>query len=291
MLNETIRTLRKNRGLTQEEMAEKLCVSRQAITKWESGLGTPDIVNLEAIAKLFDVTIDELLSSSLPVGKENMSRTEFDILSKSDFDFSVGVANSLDVTFHDEEKAIVEVYSDLEKESFKLAKVKLENGRHIDLSVVDIKTDKRHLSVKKSNELSKMDAKQHLFIRLVLPYDYSDKVELSGDIENLRLHDVIKDKHIEFGGKVREVAIENCKGHIELDNKVDAEIHYDGSLRQLDINQIKCVSCLFLKDGAEVNMVNKGKFCQLLFKGYENKPTSKHGVELNGFKSELTVIK
>ena len=102
MLNETIRTLRKNRGLTQEEMAEKLCVSRQAITKWESGLGTPDIVNLEAIAKLFDVTIDELLSSSLPVGKENMSRTEFDILSKSDFDFSVGVANSLDVTFHDE---------------------------------------------------------------------------------------------------------------------------------------------------------------------------------------------
>ena len=57
MLNDKIRTLRKAIGLTQEELAEKLNVSRQAITKWETGAGTPDIDNINAIAKLFGVTI------------------------------------------------------------------------------------------------------------------------------------------------------------------------------------------------------------------------------------------
>ena len=48
-------------NLTQEELAEKLNVSRQAITKWESGDGTPDIENLKQISILFNTTIDELV--------------------------------------------------------------------------------------------------------------------------------------------------------------------------------------------------------------------------------------
>ena len=48
-------------GLSQEQLAEKLCVSRQAITKWESDKGIPDIENLQNISKLFGVSIDSLL--------------------------------------------------------------------------------------------------------------------------------------------------------------------------------------------------------------------------------------
>lgn len=56
-----IRTYRKNAGLSQEQLAEKLCVSRQAITKWESGKGMPDIENLQRLSILFGVNIDQLL--------------------------------------------------------------------------------------------------------------------------------------------------------------------------------------------------------------------------------------
>ena len=51
--NEKLQELRKQRGLTQEELAEKLYVSRTAISKWESGRGYPNIESLKAIAKFF----------------------------------------------------------------------------------------------------------------------------------------------------------------------------------------------------------------------------------------------
>lgn len=60
--NEKLQQLRKRKGMTQEELAEVLYVSRTAISKWESGRGYPNIDSLKAIATFFHVTIDELLS-------------------------------------------------------------------------------------------------------------------------------------------------------------------------------------------------------------------------------------
>ncbi|MBQ3546710.1 MAG: helix-turn-helix transcriptional regulator [Lachnospiraceae bacterium] len=59
---EKLQELRKNRGLTQEELAEALFVSRTAISKWESGKGYPSIDSLKAISGYFSVSIDDLLS-------------------------------------------------------------------------------------------------------------------------------------------------------------------------------------------------------------------------------------
>ena len=74
--NEKLQELRKSKGLTQEELAEALYVSRTAISKWESGRGYPSIDSLKEISKFFSVTIDELLSSEKIVTiaeKENKS--------------------------------------------------------------------------------------------------------------------------------------------------------------------------------------------------------------------------
>lgn len=60
--NEKLQELRKSRGLTQEELAEILYVSRAAVSKWESGRGYPNIDSLKEISKLFSVSIDDLLS-------------------------------------------------------------------------------------------------------------------------------------------------------------------------------------------------------------------------------------
>lgn len=72
--NEKLQELRKSRGLTQEELAEALYVSRTAISKWESGRGYPSIDSLKEISKYFSVTIDDLLSGEkliLIAEKEN----------------------------------------------------------------------------------------------------------------------------------------------------------------------------------------------------------------------------
>ena len=60
--HEKLQELRKSRGLTQEELAEDLYVSRTAISKWESGRGYPNIDSLKEISKYFSVSIDDLLS-------------------------------------------------------------------------------------------------------------------------------------------------------------------------------------------------------------------------------------
>ena len=61
--HEKLQELRKQKGLTQDQLAQQLYVSRAAVSKWESGRGYPNIDSLKALAKFYSVTIDELLSS------------------------------------------------------------------------------------------------------------------------------------------------------------------------------------------------------------------------------------
>ena len=76
--NEKLQELRKQKRLTQEELAEKLYVSRTAISKWESGRGYPNIDSLKEIAKFFSVTVDELLSPNevLTIAEEDGKQKE-----------------------------------------------------------------------------------------------------------------------------------------------------------------------------------------------------------------------
>ena len=76
--NEKLQELRKQKELTQEELAEKLYVSRAAVSKWESGRGYPNIESLKEIAKFFSVTVDELLSTDevLTIAEEDSKRKE-----------------------------------------------------------------------------------------------------------------------------------------------------------------------------------------------------------------------
>ncbi len=80
-LGEKLRSARKNAGLTQEQLAVKLMVSRQAITKWEADKGMPDIENLKSLSQLLGVSIDYLLDNGeqldLSVIREEINLDEF----------------------------------------------------------------------------------------------------------------------------------------------------------------------------------------------------------------------
>ena len=76
--NEKLQQLRKQKALTQEELAQRLYVSRTAISKWESGRGCPNIDSLKAISEFFGVSIDELLSGDelLCIAEENIRQNK-----------------------------------------------------------------------------------------------------------------------------------------------------------------------------------------------------------------------
>ena len=76
--SEKLQALRKQKGLTQEQLAKELYVSRTAISKWESGRGYPNIDSLKEIAKFFSVTVDRLLSGEevLTIAREDQKRKE-----------------------------------------------------------------------------------------------------------------------------------------------------------------------------------------------------------------------
>ena len=65
MLNENIKALRKTKGLTQDELAIRLHVVRQTVSKWEKGLSVPDAEMLQRIAEVFEVNVSQLLGSPI----------------------------------------------------------------------------------------------------------------------------------------------------------------------------------------------------------------------------------
>ena len=71
---ETMKTLRKQRGLNQEQMAETLGVSAQAVSKWENGTADLSTANLLALAQLFGVPAEELLRATIDGYFENSTQ-------------------------------------------------------------------------------------------------------------------------------------------------------------------------------------------------------------------------
>lgn len=60
---DALKQLRQERGMTQDELADKLCVTRQAVSRWETGATTPNVDTLKLMSKLWDVSINTLLGS------------------------------------------------------------------------------------------------------------------------------------------------------------------------------------------------------------------------------------
>lgn len=76
-----IQYLRKNKGISQEELADKIGVSRQAVSKWESEQSTPDIERVIFLSDFFDVTTDYLLKGMEPVSENNTEKSDARIFS------------------------------------------------------------------------------------------------------------------------------------------------------------------------------------------------------------------
>ena len=287
MISMRIRELRKQAKLSQEMMAEKIGVSRQAITKWETGLGVPDIENLVAIADLFKLSLDELMGRDIEhetLEKDYLyeSVTEYDIDGKKDFDISFMGANKLKLYAYEGEKVKVILLSDTIADIQKELKTKID----------DIKR-KIDIDIKRVGNLSETVAKNELTIKILIPQLYMGEVDLNGNTNILELKNLELD-NIEFGGKSKEITLENIKSHIEIDTNEDAKLYVKNVEGALDINQLSATSKLYIASTDEFGFVTKGVLNKVLYKQdmlniKEVSEEPKLVIELNGIKSELSI--
>lgn len=287
MISMRIRELRKQAKLSQEMMAEKIGVSRQAITKWETGLGVPDIENLVAIADLFKLSLDELMGRDIEnetLAKDYLyeSVTEYDIDGKKDFDISFMGANKLKLYAYEGEKVKVILLSDTISDIQNELKIKID----------DIKR-KIDIDIKRVGNLSETVAKNELTIKILIPQLYMGEVELNGNTNILELKNLELD-NIEFSGKSKEIALENIKSHIEIDTNEDAKLYVKNVEGALDINQLSATSKLYIASTDEFGFVTKGVLNKVLCKQdmlniKEVSEEPKLVIELNGIKSELSI--
>lgn len=287
MISMRIRELRKQAKLSQEMMAEKIGVSRQAITKWETGLGVPDIENLVAIADLFKLSLDELMGRDIEhetLAKDYLyeSVTEYDIDGKKDFDISFMGANKLKLYAYEGEKVKVILLSDTISDIQNELKTKID----------DIKR-KIDIDIKRVGNLSETVAKNELTIKILIPQLYMGEVDLNGNTNILELKNLELD-NIEFGGKSKEITLENIKSHIEIDTNEDAKLYVKNVEGALDINQLSATSKLYIASTDEFGFVTKGVLNKVLYKQdmlniKEVSEEPKLVIELNGIKSELSI--
>ena len=284
--NEKLREYRKQSGLSQGKLAETLNVSRQAITKWESGNGMPDISNLKALSAVFNISVDELLSEeAVKLRYPYESIVEYDIDEIKHFDIKLGSVNHVKMRAGEGEKIKVQLVSDTIENLTELVKVKIDDiKRRIDVDV------------NRSKSLSEEIAKEHLSIFINLPEKYMGDTELAIHCEKLELFDIISEK-FELDGEAKEIYIAGGNSHIELDNNSLMEIYVADYTGRIDVNQISAKSRLHVPHEYAFKAVKKGIRTKLLFEDRGHLvddfsvSESENQIEINGINSELTIVK
>ncbi|EHJ51861.1 helix-turn-helix domain-containing protein [Streptococcus macacae] len=285
----TLRTYRKQLGLSQEKMAEKLHVSRQAITKWETGGGMPDIANLKAIADLCQVSVDDLLSSREAGSPQKDflydSWTEYDLDAQKHFDLKLGGLHHLVLQSSDSEKIKVRLASNSIKDLAKGLKVKIDETK-----------GKMDVGLKKLAGLTETMAKEGLVVFVDLPQHYLLDVELSVNCEKVDLIQICSE-NFELDGRVSEVIIDGGQGEKELNSKLDMVIKVTDHKGDIAVNQVLAASKIYLPAAYAFRALKRGLGTSLTFEDNGHKTAdfssqdSENSIELNGFRTELTIIR
>lgn len=285
--SEKLKEIRKNEGLSQEQLAGKIGVSRQAITKWETGKGLPDVENMVIIAEIFKTTLDDLLRDSDTRQKQDThvytSETIYDIDCEKHFDVNIGAAATIILSSGTDEKLHIKLSSETFENIGTMFKIKLDERKN-----------KLDVNCLNKNKLSRYEVEDSLMVEIVLPKKYSDHCEIAASVKLL----VIKELHLrrlEYDGDAEQVLISDSSGSLEFTAKTDYDITIDKITGRLDINQWKAKAIVHIPEENIVNVINKGRKCDVYYIKednvieYENFADSENELSVSGIFSELVV--
>lgn len=284
---EKLKTIRKQAGMSQEQLAEKLGVSRQAVTKWETDAGIPDIENLMAVSALFSISIDELLSNEMGTKKPEEylfeSVTEYDIDEPKRYDMKFGGAKQFVLSGYEGEKIRVRLASDTYAALRKDFKVKIDDIR----KRIDVDVTRR-------NNVSEATAKEAVCIFVQVPTPYIGKVECAVNAERVEIRSLTCDS-IELDVKTPGVILEDVSGTVEVNCNLDMEVVCRSLHGEIAINQVSATSKIRIPEGTAFTAVTKGIGTSISYEkdGKQaerfDTPDADNVIALNGMKSELVI--
>lgn len=282
-----LKSIRKQSGMSQEQLAEKLGVSRQAVTKWETNAGIPDIENIMAISALFDISIDELLSNEKGTEKTTEylfeSVTEYDIDEPKRYDMKFGGAKQFVLSGYEGEKIRVRLVSNTLSTLQNDFKVKIDDIR----KRIDVDVNRR-------NGVSEAMAKEAVSIFVQIPSPYIGKIECAVHAETVKIHS-LECGSIELDVKTPGIIMDNVSGTVEINCNLDMEVVCHSLNGEVAINQVSATSKIHIQDGTIFTAVTKGIGTSIFYEkdGRQTErfdtPDADNMIELNGIKSELII--
>lgn len=285
--SEKLKEIRKREGISQEQLAEKIGVSRQAITKWETGKGLPDVENMVILAEIFKTTLDELLMDSVkketPETSVYTSETIYDIDREKHIDINIGSAYKILLSSGNDEKLHIKLSSETFENLGSMFKIKL-----------DEKKNKLDVICMNKNKVSRYEAEESLTVEIAFPCKYTESCEIAASVKLL----VFRNLHLnrlEYDGDAEQVLISDSSGSLELTAKTDYEITADQIVGRLDINQWKAKTILHIPQENMVNVVNKGRKCNVYYlkagkeTAYENVSDGESQISVSGIFSEMVI--
>ena len=284
---EKLKSIRKQAGLSQEQLAEKLGVSRQAVTKWETDADIPDIENMMAISALFDMSIDELLSNERGMKKPAEylfeSVTEYDIDEPKRYDMKFGGAKQFALTGYDGEKIRVRMASNTLST--------LQNDYKVKIDDIKKRID---VDVNRKNGVSEATAKEAVNIFVQIPTPYIGKIEVAVNAELVEIGS-LDCGSIELDVKTPNLILNDVAGTVEINCNLDMNVVCNSLNGYLAINQLSAASKIHIPEGEAFTAVTKGIGTSISYdrNGRQterfDRPDAENVIELNGMKSELVI--
>ncbi len=284
---EKLKSIRKQAGMSQEKLAEKLGVSRQAVTKWETDAGIPDIENIMAISALFHISIDELLSNRVAKSSQPdylyESVTEYDVDRPKNYDINLGGAHEVFLSGCEGEKIHVRLASNILPTLEQDFKVRIDDNRNS----MDVDISRR-------STVTEASAKESLVIFLQIPRQYLKKMELTVNGERVEVRN-LECEELELDLKVKRLELWDVVGSVEIDCNLDLDIRCHSLNGEISVNQISASSRMGVPAGIDFGAVCKG-ICTHIFYERDGKKVESFSnreaeqvIELNGIKSELVI--
>ena len=284
---EKLKTIRKQAGMSQEQLAEKLGVSRQAVTKWETDAGVPDIENIMAVSALFGISIDELLSNEKGLKKQAEylyeSITEYDIDEPKRYDMKFGGAKQFLLSGYKGEKIRVRLASNTMPALQNDFKVKIDDiKRRIDVDI------------NRKNGVTEAAAKEAVSIFVQIPTPYLGKIECAVNAETVEIRSLECDS-IELDIKAPSVILEEVIGTVEVNCNLDMDVVCHSLNGEVAINQVSATSKIHVPGGVAFTAITKGVGTSISYEkdGKQTEafsvPDAENIIELNGIKSELAI--
>lgn len=282
-----LKEIRKNEGLSQEQLAERIGVSRQAITKWETGRGLPDVENMVILAEIFKMTLDELVLQEKKLQEKKAavfeSETVYDIDCGKHFDIHMGSARKIVLCSGTDEKLHVKLESEVLENLNSLFKIKLdEKNKKIDIDCL------------RKKGISRYETEDSVDVIITLPENYTNHCELAASTKELIIEG-LKLQHLEYDGDAKRVLIQDCVGSLEFTSKTDYDITIEGVCTQLDINQWMAKTVVHVADLDVYKVINKGRKCNIYYQKNGNvcdehdSEGGEYVISVSGIGSELLI--